>query len=195
MFTFFGQRRRRIKDHNETLRNSFFNSDARPSDQAKKAIAYCKYCIFDYEDLFEYNHARWFFWQAVVLVGGVVATLAGIMTIPPEWVSWLPHPEMFAWVRGVPAGFVTIASGLLSSFTYKEDAVRHEMTANALWNELAKFQSHTTPYDKSEETDVSLFVNNVCSLVDREVKDWVALATSKRNHDGTTSSSPKNAVA
>jgi hypothetical protein len=61
----------------------------------------------------------------------------------------------------------------LGSFNYREDAVRHELTANALWNELAKYQTCAEPYDKKDEVkDTSTFMNNVCRLVDSELKSW-----------------------
>jgi hypothetical protein len=35
----------------------------------------------------------------------------------------------------------------MSNFTYREDAVRHELTWNTLWSELVKFVAWATPYD------------------------------------------------
>ena len=87
-----------------------------------------------------------------------VATIAGVVTIPDEWIKWAPWAGSFGWVRGVPAGLVTIAAGFLSSFTYKEDAVRNEVTANALRNELVKFLCSAKPYDEGEPDDISMFL-------------------------------------
>src|SRR5262245_29301410 len=109
----------------EGLRKSLLAVDgSRKSPDAKNAIAYCEYCIRDYEYWFTRNQRKWLLWQKVVIIGGVVATLAGVITLPEGWVSGL---ESFAWVRGVPAALVTIAAGFLSSFTYRDDAVRNEL--------------------------------------------------------------------
>src|SRR5229473_1706043 len=83
----------------------------RSSEEAKKAIAYCQCCIHTYEDWFEWNEARWLGWQKVVIIGGVIATLAGVITIPEKWLWWLSEPQSFGWIRGVPAAIVTIAAG------------------------------------------------------------------------------------
>jgi len=144
----------------------------RSSVEARKAIAYCEYCILDYEEWFELNEKRWLLWQIVMIVGGVVATLAGVMTLPESWLSAHPDLGSFGWLRGVPAGLVTIAAGLMSSFTYREDAVRHELTANALWNELARYQGRAAPYNKTEPDDTSAFLNNICKLVEAELHGW-----------------------
>src|SRR5215831_9031937 len=114
----------------------------RKSEEADKALKYCKSLIDEYDWWFNFNEKRWAIWQIVVIIGGVVATIAGVVPVPASWASGFD----FGWLRGVPAGIVTIASGFLSSFTYREDAVRMEMTATALWTELAKFQTHAAPY-------------------------------------------------
>jgi hypothetical protein len=160
----------------QVLRELLLTGDgSRDSESAKKAIAYCDLCIKEYEGWFELNEARWRFFQKVIIIGGVVATLAGVMTLPDSWIESFPWIKSFGWVRGVPAGIVTIAAGYLSSFTYREDAVRHELTATALWSELARFQSHAKPYDKSDAEDASAFTNNLCRLVELETHNWSAV--------------------
>jgi hypothetical protein len=184
MFEIKSQRRKVTKSREDELRKQLLQGDTRTSVEAKKAITYCEFCIADYEEWFDHNEARWLRLQRVVIIGSVVATLAGAITLPDEWLN-AANPanaakwtSSFGWLRGVPAGVVTIAAGYLSSFTYKEDAVRHEVTAMALWNELAKFMSHAEPYNKSESKDTSAFLNAICRLVDNELKTWSALATS-----------------
>jgi hypothetical protein len=78
---------------------------------------------------------------------------------------------------------VTIAAGFLGSFNYKEDAVRHELTANALWNEFAKYQSRAEPYNGEESDDTSAFMNNVCRIVDSELRNWSALVQESSHVD------------
>jgi hypothetical protein len=122
----------------EALRKQLLADEtSRPSEASKKAIAFCELCISEYEGWFDWNETRWLRWQKVIIIGGVVATLAGVITLPDDWT--LPFMKSLGWLRGVPAGLVTIAAGYLGSFTYREDAVRHEMTAGLLWIELAKF--------------------------------------------------------
>ena len=117
-------------------RGNFRSAAKYQSAAAKKAIAYCDLCIKEYEGWFEWNETRWIFLQRTIIIGGVVATLAGVITIPDSWAESIPWIKSFGWVRGVPAGIVTIAAGFLSSFTYREDAVRHESTATALWSKI-----------------------------------------------------------
>ena len=143
MFTIFTRSRAKSDEREkrvEELRAILLASQQgkRGSEEAKKAIAYCEYCIRTYESWFDWNESKWFLWQRVVIVGGVVATLAGVMSVPPEWIWWISDPEPLGWLRGVPAAVVTIAAGFLGSFTYREDAVRHELTANALWNGISE---------------------------------------------------------
>jgi hypothetical protein len=156
---FGGTKKKPVEVRADELRQIILKPDKRErtSEESKKAIAYCEWCIAEYEAWFEYNEARWIRWQRVTIIGGVVATLAGVITIPDIWVTWVPNPQSFSWVRGVPAAIVTIAASFLGSFNYREDAVRHELTANALWNELAKYQTVAEPYDKGELKDTSLF--------------------------------------
>jgi hypothetical protein len=91
-------------------------------------------------------------------MGGVIATLAGVVTVPPAWIDWAPSLHSLYWLRSVPAAIATIAASYLGSFNYREDAVRHEITGNALWNEMARFQSCAAPYNnKTEEEDTSRF--------------------------------------
>jgi hypothetical protein len=147
----------------------------RSSKEAQIAIAYCELCIHEYEDWFDWNESRWILWQRIVIIGGVIATLAGVITIPSDWLSWIPDPSSLSWLRGVPAAIVTIAGGYLSSFTYRDDAVRHELTAQALWNELAKFLVRAAPYNEEEAEDTSAFMAIVCRLVETESRSWSAL--------------------
>jgi hypothetical protein len=160
----------------QALRELLLTGDSsRQSESAKKAIAYCDLCIKEYEEWFEWNERKWLRFQKVMIIGGVVATLAGVITIPDSWIASIPWVQSFGWMRGVPAGIVTIAAGYLSSFTYREDAVRHEATATALWSELARYQGHATPYDRNDTEDTSVFINNVCRLVENETHNWSAL--------------------
>jgi hypothetical protein len=152
---------------------------ARTSPEAKKAIAYCEYCILEYEKLFEDNEAKWYFWQTVVILGGVVATFAGVATIPESWIAAF-HVKDFGWLRGIPAGIVTIAAGLLSSFTYREDTVRFEVTGNILSNELVKYLGKAEPYNGDETNDTSKFVNRICELVEIELNGWRAVVGGDR---------------
>lgn len=148
------------------------------SEEAKKAIAFCINRIDVYQSWFEWNEARWFAWQKVMIVGGVVATLAGVISVPGEWIKW--YPASLGWLRGVPAAIVTIAAGYLSSFTYREDAVRHELAANALLNELAKYQVGAAPYNKSEPENTSVFLNIICRIVEADLQNWSRLVGSTR---------------
>lgn len=101
------------------------------------------------------------------MIGGVVATLAGVIKVPAEWVGWIYGLHSLSWLRGVPG-----------SFTYREDAVRHELTAQVLWNELAKYVGHAEPYNKpSEKDDTSAFLKTICLLVETELQRWSALVT------------------
>lgn len=165
---------RKAEERAEEFRNILLtNSTSRESEAAKKAVTFCEWSIEEYEGWFTLNKSKWLRWQTVVIIGGVVATLAGVITIPDDWVP--QALKSFGWLRGVPAGLVTIASGFLSSFTYKEDAVRHEMTAGFLWIELVRFQTHASPYDKGKSEDTSTFVNNVSRLIEGELRGWSAV--------------------
>jgi hypothetical protein len=181
--SFFSRKRDPKTDRELVLRKSLLaNDQARQSESAKKAIEFCELCIDEYEAWADFNEARWSRWQKVVIIGGVVATLAGVITLPDAWI--LPFMASFGWLRGVPAAVVTIAAGYLSSFTYREDTVRHEMTAGFLWIELAKFQTHATPYNKTEEQDISAFVNNIGRLVENELLGWRALVQGIKRENG-----------
>jgi hypothetical protein len=180
------QRQKALENLEEALRKKLREAETRPSDQAKKAIDYCDYCIADYEAWFKYNEPRWLFWQRTVIIGGVVATLAGVITLPDVWLNSHTWVGSFGWLRGVPAGIATIAASYLSSFTYKEDAVRYEVTKSSLWNELAKFLSYAHPYNnKDDSKDTSLFMNAICGLVDNELQTWSTLATSDRGSNSS----------
>ena len=137
----------------EHLWKELLKGETRSSEQARKAVLYCRDCIETYDEWFEYNEGKWLAWQRIMIIGGVVATLSGVITLPEEWIKSLPWLSSFGWLRGVPAGIVTIAAGFLSSFTYKEDAVRNEVTANALRNELVKFLCNAVPYDQGDEAE------------------------------------------
>jgi hypothetical protein len=192
MFKFFRKRNLEADADTQPLRNLLLKPDAtRTSEEAKAAIAYCAMCIQDYKEWFEWNDRRWHRWQAIVIVGGVVATLAGVVTIPESWIAKDSAWHSFGWLRGVPAGLVTIAAGYLSSFTYREDAVRHELTAIALWGELARYQGHAKPYDRNESEDTSAFVNNVCRLVENEGHSWRALVMGQRAEDDAKARRPR----
>ena len=189
MWTFSAKKRSQRKAEKEEadrlakrLQEEIFkeSENHRKSEEARRAIAYCRRNIVEYEEWFRRNHSRWMLWQTIAIVAGVVATLAGVVHIPlsTECVKtycgqfW----ESFSWVRGVPAAIATIAAGMLASFSYRDDAVRHEMTANALWNELTKYLSRAEPYNGQEEVkDTSTFLNNVCRLVNSELRGWSAV--------------------
>ena len=187
MFGFSRKQDKKTKEEAEALSAILLKSDnTRKSEQAKAAIAYCEFCIKEYEDWFEWNEAKWLLWQRVVIIGGVIATLAGVITITDAWLPESSGWRSFGWLRGVPAGLVTIAAGYLSSFTYSEDAVRQELTASALWSELAKYQAHEKPYDVDEEEATSLFINNIAKLVENETHSWNALVMGNNNDNKAT---------
>ncbi|MDR3468217.1 MAG: DUF4231 domain-containing protein [Xanthobacteraceae bacterium] len=207
MFGFTSETRRQEsqrKERQEQLRKLLLtqtpNEKGRSSDYSKKAIAYCEYCISEYEEWFEFNEGRWITWQKIAIIAGVVATLVATISFPRAWI-----PDEFEpyWgiVRAIPAAAATIATGFLSSFMYKEDAVRHELTSNALWNELAKFLVHAKPYnDKDgEEVDVRVFTSTICRLVETEVNSWGALVRGQRdgasdNNKGDVHSDPDKPI-
>jgi len=121
-------RRKRVRETNKRekeLRDFLIQhaETARPSKDSQAAIAYCEHCICEYEEWFDWNEARWVWWQRVVIVGGVIATLSGVIALPDQWISWIPNRESLNWLRGVPAAIVAIAAGYLSTFTYRDDAV------------------------------------------------------------------------
>jgi hypothetical protein len=187
----------------EKLRNIVLKqgSNERASEESQKAIAYCEWCISEYEGWFDYNETRWLRWQKITIIGGVIATLAGVITVPEHWLAWAPDLQSFSWVRGVPAAIATIAASYLGSFNYREDAVRHELTANALWNELAKYQARAEPYNNGESKDTSAFLTNVCRLVESELHSWSALVRGRNTEaeapvqKSTDGSNAKNAHA
>jgi hypothetical protein len=194
MLAYFRTRRERQKQRDErmkVLREGLLESEGkvRSSVEARNAIDYCEYCILEYEELYETNEAKWLGWQTVVIVGGVIATLAGVAAIPESW-------EGLGWLRGVPAGVVTIAAGLMSSFTYKEDAVRSEWTANVLWNELIRYLGRAEPYTGDDDkSDTSKFVNKICDLVEAELQSWRTLVADSRTAESPEPKSheqPKN---
>jgi hypothetical protein len=157
----------------------------RSSKEAKTAVAYCRLCISEYETLFESNEESWFKWQWVTICAGVIATLAGVISvpIPSDWGRWADVLNSFYWVRGIPAAVATIAASVLAAFHYREDAVRCEVAANILWSELAKFNARAEPYNKGEKKDISAFLNNVCRLVEADIRSWSAQM--KAGHQGT----------
>ena len=121
----------------------------------------------------------------------MVATLTGAASLPVSWIAWIPEPQSLARLRGVPAAIVTIAAGYLSSFTYRDDAVRHELTATALWNELVKYQGRAAPYNKNEIDDTSAFLNVVCKIVELESYNWSALVLGKNKKDDQEENEPE----
>jgi hypothetical protein len=140
------------------------------SQEAKEAIAYWQLCRGDYERLSKQSERCWKLLQGTVIIFGVVATFAGAVSIPQAW-DWL------GWIRGVPAAIVTIAAGILSSFSCRENATRYEVIATDLWNELARFKTGAAPYQKHDEAEnAGAFVDNVCRLVGAEVREWSVLA-------------------
>jgi hypothetical protein len=184
----FGDRReeeRRAEEKEEELRKIILapNAPKRGSEEAKRAIAYCELCARSYGDWFEWNESQWLLWQRITIIGGVVATLAGVITLPEAWLAKAHWLESFSWLRGVPAAISTVAAGFLGSFNYKEDAVRHELTSNGLWSELAKYQACAVPYNVDEAPATSIFLTNVCRLVDSELSNWRALVMGKASDD------------
>jgi hypothetical protein len=153
----------------------------RASAESSKAIAFCQARAAEYNYWWELNESNWYFWQGTAIIAGVLATIAGAISIPDELqaaVPWL-SPSM-PFIRSLLAALATAAAGYLGSFTYREDAVRHKLTEEKLWNELAKYQTRAAPYNKAEAKDTSLFVNNVCRLVGSELEDWSTLVGSNR---------------
>jgi len=180
MFAFLGGRRaskRRVEEKRKAFRETFLKGveNTRSSLEAQRAILYCESVIGDYEQLYDWNEARWLGWQRVAIVAGVVATLAGVITLPASWLTWIPEPGSLSWLRGVPAAIATIATSYLSSFTYREDAVRDEVTSAALWSELTKYLVKAEPYNKNEADDTSTFINVTCRIVEAELHSWRTL--------------------
>ncbi len=156
-------------------------SENRQSKEAETAITYCEMCIGEYETWYKLNETNWTCWQRVTIIMTAFATLAGVITIPDSWIPMSPADlHALSWLRAVPAAFALIAASFLSSFTYREDAVRHEMTKHSLWNELAKYLAIAEPYHVNEATDTSEFVNTVCRLVDSELRNWRALVMTSK---------------
>jgi hypothetical protein len=187
-----GKRRKEKKERAAALTEIILKQGTteRSSEESKKAVAYCELCMTEYDDWFGWNEARWLRWQKVTIIGGVVATLAGVITIPTDWLT--PTLQSFSWVRALPAAVATIAASYLGSFNYREDAVRHEITANALWNELAKFQARAAPYNIAEAKDTSAFMLNVCQLVEAELRSWGALVMGGHTEDEEANKRPED---
>jgi Protein of unknown function (DUF4231) len=148
-----------------------------------EAIKFCQRQIREYRSWFKHNERRWIFWQSLTIVMGVIATIAGSVTIdiPNDWTWWGPLLKSLSWTRGIPAGIATIAAGMVGSFTFREDAVRHEMTRNALAGELAKFVAGAEPYSKHDDTDRSAFLGAVCHIIEAEQRNWSELVKSSKN--------------
>ena len=146
----------------------------RTSDEAKKAIAFCHMRILDYEWWLAYNTKQWVRWQRIAITAGVLATLAGVITIPvpDDWGYWTKFLRSCFWVRSIPAAIATIAASFFGAFNYRDQTVRHAITASTLWNELARFQTRSAPYDKTDEKDTSAFLNTVCGLINAESQGW-----------------------
>jgi hypothetical protein len=200
MFGIMGGRRARKRgaaERKKVLQENFLNNrgGGRSSEEAKSAIAYCEYLIGDYDGWFEWNECRWVGWQRVVIIGSVVATLAGVITLPTSWIAWIPEVSTFGWLRGVPAAIVTIAAGYLSSFTYREDAVRQEVTKSVLWNELTKYLAKAEPYNRNEAEDTSAFVITICRIVDTELHGWRTLVVGDQIEASSRANKQEIAVA
>jgi len=163
--------------------NSLMNS-LRDSPLAQEAISFCDKEINEYNEWYELNEKRWMLLQTVAIVAGVIATLAGVISfpIPKDWTT-APLLESLSWVRGIPAAIGTIATGLLGSFSYREDAVRHELTKETLRQEKIRFITRSSPYNKHDDIDTSTFVNKICTIVDSEARAWdkQVLSTSKND--------------
>jgi hypothetical protein len=78
-------------------------------------------------------------------------------------------------IGGIPAAIATIAAVYLGSFRFRDNAVRYEVTGNAQWNELPKYQARAEPYNKDEAADTRLFLKNVYRFVDLELNSWSTL--------------------
>jgi hypothetical protein len=169
----------------EELRASILKqgTNERSSEESQKAIAYCEWSIHQYEDWFEYNEDRWYMWQQVTIIAGVIATLAGAIPFPESLQPW-------SWIRGIPAAVATIGASYLGGFSFREDAVRYELAANALWNELIKYQARAEPYNKDEAADTSLFLKHVCGLVESELNSWSTLARGNADVENNQSRKP-----
>ena len=184
MFGLFTGHRARILQQEEALEALILeHGKAAQSEEAKKAIAYCRLNISEYRRLWKRDERRWRWCQRFMVVGGIVATLAGVITIPSSW-----HGEIvdsLGWMRGVPAAIVTVAAAFLSTFAYRENAVRFEVTEIALWNELVRFLTLSAPYNKDEAENTNAFVVKVCGLVDAEVYNWsVVIKESRAGENG-----------
>ncbi|WP_160321778.1 DUF4231 domain-containing protein [Bradyrhizobium pachyrhizi] len=174
------------KERQDQLRKKLLTEFAnnRQSNCAQTAIAYCEYCITEYEEWFEFNEGRWLGWQKIAIIFGVAATLVAAITVPPGLIASYPIFGYFGWLRAIPAAIATVAATFLGSFMYREDAVRHELTANALWNELVKFQVGAFPYNnKDEAADTSAFMGAICRLIEVEVNTWGASVRGQREGD------------
>ena len=107
----------------------------RATEEAKKAVAYCQMCANDYDYWFRFNEKRWIRLQATAIIAGVIATLAAIISFPMSddflktYLGQFVHS--LSWVRAISAAVATIAASLLGAFSYREDAVRHEVTGKA----------------------------------------------------------------
>jgi hypothetical protein len=142
----------------------------RKSPEALLAIAYCEKEISEYRSWFRWNEFRWVVFQHAAIIMGVLATVFSAVSVEQTswWVSYLP------WLRVITAAAATISAGLIGSFNYREDAVRHEMTGNALNGELAKYKTRASPYNKSEAEDTSVFTNAIVDIINSEQRDWNA---------------------
>ena len=84
MFRLIKRENNKFQERQDALRAKLL-SGGRDSQASQTAIAFCEMYINEYEDWFIWNEGRWHFWQTVVIVGGVVATLAGVITLPDAW--------------------------------------------------------------------------------------------------------------
>jgi hypothetical protein len=136
-------------------------------------------CANDYDYWRQWNERRWIFWQRLAIGMGVVATVVAVITVhlpdkcPVPY--WFQLAQSLSWLRAIPPAIATLAASLLGAFSYREDAVRHELTSNAIWNELAKYQTHAEPYNSDNESqDTSRYLNQVTRLVESELRSWSA---------------------
>jgi hypothetical protein len=151
--------------------------DKRQSPEAQIALDYCEMCANDYDFWFRWNERRWISWQRIAIIAGLFATILGAVTIPfPEICPepyWIKFASPLWWIRAIPAAIATLATSMLGALSYREDAVRHEITAHALWNEWAKFKTCARPYNTGNEAqDTSRFMNNITRLVQSELRSW-----------------------
>jgi hypothetical protein len=141
------------------------------------AIEYCEGEIEYYHGVFAYNHRWWKRLQSATIVFGGIGALTGAATFPkPHWLDGIP----LGWLKGVPAAVATMAAGLLGSFNYQTDAVRHGSTADSLQGELVKFRARAKPYENRQNA-TSLFLDRVREIIQAEQGEWRMQTTKKQS--------------